>query len=94
MVKGNFYNSQTNDDSALGRIKNTLNVDKNGSVTFKTNLGRGSGTPVYIPGDSFDAFVTMMQEVATKRADRAEQARQQSEPTQSTDTDDDTTSEE
>lgn len=96
MSKGNFFNNESVNNSALGKIERTLNISADGSVTFKTNLGRGSGTPVEIPGDSFDKFVTMMQGVAKERVERAVIEQQKStQPRQitATESDDNTDSE-
>lgn len=68
MSKGNVFNTTTQTSkSALENVKETLYVDADGGVSFKSTLGRGSGKPIQIPGNSFDEFVSLMQEVAEKR---------------------------
>lgn len=46
--------------SVLDFIRQSLDVDSDGNVSFKSRTGRGSGAPVMIPGSQFDEFVDLM----------------------------------
>lgn len=72
-IKGNVFNSTTTQKSALDTVRETLRVSANGNVSFKSRLGRGSGSPVEIPGESFDEFVSLMQDLAERREQVAAQ---------------------
>lgn len=41
-------------------IRDTLDVNSSGAVTFRSRTGRGSGSGIEIPGDQFDTFVEFM----------------------------------
>jgi hypothetical protein len=41
-------------------IKGSIDVAADGTVRFRSRLGRGSGKAIEIPGDQFDAFVEAM----------------------------------
>ena len=60
----NVFNSEQSATSVLDVIRQSLDVDSEGNVSFKSRTGRGSGAPVQIPGSQFDEFVELM--VATK----------------------------
>lgn len=72
-IKGNVFSNTTTQKSALDTVRETLRVSANGSVSFKSRLGRGSGSPVEIPGESFDAFVDLMRDLAERREEVAAQ---------------------
>lgn len=57
-------------------IKETLEVNPDGSVSFRARRGKGSGKPVEIAGDQFDVFVSMMNDIASRRTTLAEAARE------------------
>lgn len=74
-IKGNVFAVAETKASALQNIRDTLSVDAEGNVSFKSNLGRGSGSPVKIPGESFEAFIELMQETASRREGVAQTVR-------------------
>lgn len=41
-------------------VRDSLDVDAEGTVRFRCRVGRGSGKAVEIPGDQFNEFVTLM----------------------------------
>jgi len=87
-VKG-FSNEQRN-LSTTQIIKETLEVGADGSVTFRARRGKGSGKPVEISGDQFDTFVSLMNDIASRRESLAKEAKD-SESTDVEDTTDDET---
>jgi len=54
------------DRTIIDIIKESIDVDENGMVRFRSRLGRGSGKAIEIPGDQFDTFVELM--IKTKEA--------------------------
>jgi len=48
-------------------VDDTLLVHSDGSVSFRTRYGKGSGKPIEISGDQFDKFVSQMSEIASRR---------------------------
>jgi len=50
-------------------------VDAEGTVRFRSRVGRGSGKAVEIPGGQFDEFVTLMVQAQESRETLAEQER-------------------
>lgn len=64
-VKG--FNREESNLTTTQVIKETLEVAANGSVSFRTRRGKGSGRPVEIAGNQFDTFVNMMNDIASRR---------------------------
>lgn len=96
MATGNYFSGATTAEaSALSNVRSTLNINpESGSITFKSNLGRGSGKPVEIPEESFDEFVSLMQTVAQERQKRLDEIRTvktSSDSAQKSDTDSEST---
>jgi hypothetical protein len=56
-------------------IEDTLEVEADGSVTFRARRGKGSGRPVEIAGDQFDTFVELMNDIASRRESLAKEAK-------------------
>jgi len=46
--------------SVIEIVRDSLDVDANGVVRFRSRVGRGSGKAVEIPGSEFNEFVTLM----------------------------------
>jgi hypothetical protein len=57
-------------------IEETLEVNSNGDVSFRARRGKGSGKPVEITGNQFDTFVSMMNDIASRRESLAESAKE------------------
>lgn len=55
-------------------VNESLTVGSDGSVSFRTNRGKGTGRPTTIPADQFDGFVAQMNDVAARRATLASKA--------------------
>jgi len=53
-------------------IRDSLDVDVNGTVRFRSRTGRGSGKAVEIPGEQFDEFVKLMLQAKEDRESLAE----------------------
>lgn len=71
-VKG--FNNDERNLTTTQTIKETLEVAANGSVSFRTRRGKGSGRPVEITGDQFDTFVEIMNDIASRRESLAKTA--------------------
>ncbi len=56
-------------------VRDSLDVDAEGTVRFRSRVGRGSGKAVEIPGNQFDEFVTLMVQAQESRETLAEQER-------------------
>ena len=56
-------------------VRDSLDVDAEGTVRFRSRVGRGSGKAVEIPGSQFDEFVTLMVQAQESREALAEQER-------------------
>lgn len=74
-VKG--FSTEQSELTATQIVDDTLLVHADGSVTFRTRRGKGSGRPVEIAGGEFDTFVSMMNDIASRRESLAELARQE-----------------
>jgi hypothetical protein len=68
-------------------VKDSLDVDAEGTVRFRSRVGRGSGKAVEIPGSQFDEFVTLMTQARESRETLAEQERVLSTNIENTETD-------
>lgn len=53
-------------------IRDSLDVDADGTVRFRSRTGRGSGKAVEIPGEQFDEFVRLMLEAKENRQSLAD----------------------
>jgi len=56
-------------------VRDSLDVDSEGTVRFRSRTGRGSGKAVEIPGAEFDEFVTLMVQANDSRETLAEHQR-------------------
>ncbi len=56
-------------------IYDSLDVDSEGTVRFRSRIGRGSGKAIEIPGEEFDKFVTFMIKTKDRREILAKQQR-------------------
>lgn len=56
-------------------VRDSLDVDAEGNVSFRSRTGRGSGKAIEIPGTQFDEFVTLMVQAQESRETLAEQER-------------------
>ncbi len=72
-ITGNVFSKQqpTQAKSSLDNIRESLYVGSDGSVSFKSTRGRGSGSGVKIDAENFDEFVSILQDVATRREELA-----------------------
>jgi len=61
--------------SVIEIVRDSLDVDADGTVRFRSRVGRGSGKAVEIPGEQFDEFVTLMVQAQESRETLAEQER-------------------
>lgn len=68
-------------------VKDSLDVDAEGTVRFRSRVGRGSGKAIEIPGGQFDEFVTLMVQARENRETLAEQERALSSATETTEAD-------
>ena len=84
------FSNETSKQSVLDIVRTSLDVKSNGSVSFRSRTGRGSGKAVEIPADQFDEFVNLM--VATR--DSREALAQKQQEVEASSTDSDTSSEE
>lgn len=57
-------------------VRDTLDVDGDGNVSFRVRRGRGSGAAVKVPGAQFDEFVTLLTETSKSREALAQQQRE------------------
>ena len=87
------FNSEKTATSVLDVVRQSLDVDSEGNVSFKSRTGRGSGAPVVILSSQFDEFVELM--VATKDSREALSQKQKEVETSvsATSTSEETTSE-
>lgn len=49
--------------SVVEIVKDTINVREDGTVTFRTRSGRGSGKSFEIPSEQFEEFVKILENV-------------------------------
>ena len=77
------FTNEKSTQTVLDIVRNSLDVDSSGNVSFRSRTGRGSGKAVSIPADQFDEFVNLM--VATKDSREALAQKQQEVETSSTD---------
>lgn len=61
--------------SVIEIVRDSLDVDAEGTVRFRSRVGRGSGKAVEIPGSQFEEFVTLMIQARESRELLAEQER-------------------
>lgn len=64
--------------TVLDIIRDSLDVDAEGMVRFRSRVGRGSGKAVEIPGEQFDEFVDLMLQVKRNRETLVENQRSES----------------
>lgn len=62
--------------SVIEIVRDSLDVDGEGTVRFRSRVGRGSGKAVEIPGSQFDEFVTLMVQAQESREALAQQQAQ------------------
>lgn len=68
--------SDASKQSVLDIVRESLDVNSSGDVSFKSRSGRGSGKAVSIPGDQFDAFVDLMLSTKTNREELAQKQKE------------------
>lgn len=51
-------------------IKESMTIDSNGDISFKSRTGRGSGAGVKIPAAQFDEFVKFINETQQNRQNK------------------------
>ena len=81
------FNREERDLTTTQIIEDTLEFNADGSVSFRARRGKGSGKPVEIAGDQFDKFVSIMNDIASRRETLAVTASE-------TDTEDNTSTDE
>lgn len=75
--------------SVLDIVRDTLDVDGEGNVTFRTRRGKGSGASTVIPGTQFDEFVNLLTATRESRVALAQRQRESdSATTEATDSSD------
>lgn len=79
-----FQKENTPEQSVLDIVRDSLSVDSNGNVSFRSRVGRGSGKAVQIPGSQFDEFVTLLVQTQKVREVLAEQQQQTEASSEST----------
>ena len=62
---------------AASVVRESTNVSADGSVSFKVDLGKGSGRPVVIPAEEFSEFVRVINELDSVREEWADKAKAQ-----------------
>lgn len=62
--------------SVLDIVKESLDVNAEGDVSFRSRKGRGSGKPLSIPADQFDAFVELMNKTKDSREELAQKQKE------------------
>lgn len=75
------------EQAVIDIVRDTLDVDGEGDVTFRVRRGRGSGAAVVVPGSQFDEFVSLLTATQKSREALAQQQRE-SENATDQDTDD------
>ena len=53
--------------SVVEIVKDTISVKEDGSITFRTRSGRGSGKAFEIPSEQFEEFVKILENVKQKQ---------------------------
>ena len=61
--------------SVVEIVRDSLDVDAQGTVRFRSRTGRGSGKAIEIPGEQFEEFVQLMVQAKESRETLAEQQR-------------------
>lgn len=89
-----FQRENTPEKSVLDIVRDSLTVSSDGSVSFRSRVGRGSGKAVQIPGSEFDEFVNLLTQTQKVRETLAEQQRQAETSTEATSSSEDTDSSE
>jgi hypothetical protein len=77
MASVKAFSNNSKEQTVPEIVEDTGRVTTDGSVTFRTSLGKGSGRAVHIPGDQFDEFVGQMNELASTREEKATLAREE-----------------
>lgn len=67
----NVFNQPQNEQSVVDIVKESLDVDSEGNVSFRSRKGKGSGKAIEIPAEQFDAFVDVMNRARDVREDIA-----------------------
>lgn len=57
-------------------VRDSLDVDSDGNVQFRSRTGRGSGKAIQIPASEFDEFVNLMIKTRESRENLAKQQRE------------------
>jgi hypothetical protein len=68
--------------SVLDIVRESLDVNADGDVSFRSRTGRGSGKAVEIPASQFDEFVKLMVSTRDSREDLVQ--KQKENPTSTT----------
>ena len=71
-----FSKEEAQERTVLEIVRDSLDVDGEGTVRFRTRTGRGSGKAVEIPGTQFDEFVTLLVQTRESREALATQQRE------------------
>lgn len=56
--------------SAIEIVEDSLEVDANGAVSFRSRAGRGSGAGVEIPCEQFSRFMELMEMAQSKQQEQ------------------------
>lgn len=87
-----FQKANTPEQSVLDIVRDSLTVGSDGSVSFRSRVGRGSGKAVQIPGPQFDEFVNLLVQTQKVRETLAEQQLEAEETSEATSTSEDSDS--
>lgn len=71
-----FSKEEEQERSVIEIVRDSLDVDAEGVVRFRSRVGRGSGKAVEIPGVEFEEFVTLMNQTRESREALAQQQRE------------------
>lgn len=63
------------EQSVIDIVRDTLDVNGEGQVSFRTRRGRGSGAAVEVPGEEFNEFVELLNATRDSREALAQQQR-------------------
>lgn len=71
-----FSKAPDPEQSLIDIVRDTLDVNANGDVTFRVRRGRGSGAAVQVPSGQFDEFVNLLTAARDSREALAQQQRE------------------
>lgn len=71
-----FSKEPEQEQSVIDIVRDTLDVDGDGNVTFRTRRGKGSGASTVIPGSQFSEFVNLLTATQESREALAQQQRE------------------